>query len=88
MTPYKAAAKRLSDMSELKKLHHDDASGQFLDWGLHTEGAELQKRSVQGPDGQQQVCTTLGNRASVALHQSADDFMLDIAMHYPYGCII
>lgn len=52
---YASAAKALGALPHLKALHHDAASGRFLDWGLHTEGVALERFEDQAPDGSVQV---------------------------------
>ena len=44
-------AQRLSDVSRLNKLHYHAASGQYRDWGNHTEAASMQWAEWKGPEG-------------------------------------
>lgn len=52
---YRAAAEQLAGLGALKALHWEQASGQFLDWGLHSEGVSLELDEVTREDGSQEV---------------------------------
>jgi mannosyl-oligosaccharide glucosidase len=43
---YASAARALSDLGALKRLHLDEASGEFRDYGLHTEDVRLGRARV------------------------------------------
>jgi mannosyl-oligosaccharide glucosidase len=43
---YASAARALSDLDALKRLHLDEASGEFRDYGLHTEDVRLGRARV------------------------------------------
>jgi hypothetical protein len=43
---YEAAARALSDLASLKRLHLDEASGEFRDYGLHTDDVRLARATV------------------------------------------
>jgi hypothetical protein len=48
---YAAAAAALGALPHLKALHWEEASGKFLDWGLHTEGVALAPTTAPQADG-------------------------------------
>jgi hypothetical protein len=52
--PYRRTADSLRDLDLLGRLHMDPASGQFLDYGLHSADAVLARKSYP-MDGQAQV---------------------------------
>ena len=41
--PFAATAALLEDFDLLNQLHLDAATGQYRDWGNHTEGVQLRK---------------------------------------------
>ena len=45
-------AQRLSDMGRLNELHHDRQTGQYRDWGEHTEAISMQWAEWKTPEGQ------------------------------------
>uniref|UniRef100_A0A7I4A5H3 Mannosyl-oligosaccharide glucosidase n=1 Tax=Physcomitrium patens TaxID=3218 RepID=A0A7I4A5H3_PHYPA len=46
---YVATAAQLTDLDLLNKLHYDAGSGRYLDYGLHTEKVELQRKNFVDP---------------------------------------
>ncbi|WIA10052.1 hypothetical protein OEZ85_010262 [Tetradesmus obliquus] len=48
---YAAAAEAIGSMQRLRELHYDAASGQFRDYGLHSEAVEMVWRNVPVPEG-------------------------------------
>lgn len=50
---YESAAAAIGSMERLRDLHYDPASGQFRDYGLHTEDVELVWRETPQPNGHQ-----------------------------------
>eukprot|EP00887_Chlorella_sp_A99_P004738 scaffold4.g4738.t1 len=52
---FEETALRLESLEELNRLHWDAESGQYRDWGLHTEGASLQQEQFTRPDGSVQL---------------------------------
>ena len=50
MSSYKKLAEQLSDFHHLNSLHYEPRSGQYLDWGNHTEDVRLDWRYVQVPE--------------------------------------
>lgn len=51
--PLQAAAAYLEDFDRLNELHLDQQSGEYCDWGSHTEDVQLQRPMGTLPDGQQ-----------------------------------
>ena len=43
VAPFAATADRLEDFQELNALHWHGRSGQYRDWGLHTEGVRMEQ---------------------------------------------
>lgn len=48
---YEELAAKYEDFESLNKLHYDSKSGQYRDWGLHTEAVSLVKKTVIDGDG-------------------------------------
>lgn len=48
---YAAAAKAIGSMQRLRELHFDAASGEFRDYGLHSEDVQMVWRDVPVPEG-------------------------------------
>ncbi|KAH8932306.1 hypothetical protein BDL97_19G064400 [Sphagnum fallax] len=46
---YEATAARLTDLKLLNELHYDEKSGQYLDYGLHSEKVKLQRNKYIDP---------------------------------------
>lgn len=49
--PFEQTATMLEDLQSLKQLHYDAASGQFLDFGNHSEAMQLQQLMYRTPQG-------------------------------------
>lgn len=49
---YASAAATIGSLQRLKSLHFDPATGQFRDYGLHTEDVEMVWRDTPQPNGQ------------------------------------
>lgn len=45
-------AKQLADVKRLNKLHFESKTGQYRDWGNHTEATRLQWAEWKTPEGQ------------------------------------
>lgn len=52
---YAAAAATLGALPHLKALHHHGGSGEFRDWGLHTEAVALEPAAETAEDGTERV---------------------------------
>ena len=50
--PFEQTAQLLEDVTSLKDLHFDAATGHFLDYGNHTEALQLQHVVYNTPQGQ------------------------------------
>lgn len=49
--PFEQTAQLLEDMNSLKALHYDSKTGQFLDFGNHSEAMQLQPVVYKTPQG-------------------------------------
>lgn len=49
--PFEETARLLEDMHSLKQLHYDEKTGQFLDFGNHTEAMKLKHVMYRTPQG-------------------------------------
>ena len=49
--PFEQTAAMLEDLASLKRLHQDPESGQFLDFGNHSEAMQLQQVMYRTPQG-------------------------------------
>lgn len=49
--PFEQTAQLLEDINSLKALHYDSKTGQFLDYGNHSEAMQLQPVVYQTPQG-------------------------------------
>ncbi|GAB4823973.1 hypothetical protein N2152v2_011019 [Parachlorella kessleri] len=54
VSPFAATAALLEDFELLNRLHLDPTTGQYRDWGNHTEGVELRKPVMVMRNGRQQ----------------------------------
>lgn len=51
VVPFEQTAQLLEDMQSLKRLHYSESTGQFLDYGNHTEAMQLQHVIHRTPQG-------------------------------------
>ena len=51
MQPFEQTAILLGDLQSLRQLHYDSSSGQFLDFGNHSEAMQLQQVMYRTPQG-------------------------------------
>jgi hypothetical protein len=73
---YAAAAQAIGSMQRLRELHYDAVSGEFRDYGLHSEGVEMVWRDVPVPEGAppkvSSSCSTRPPGMSCAVKTAAD----------------